>query len=181
MSDREKNFTGPVIAAVGAVVFRGDEVLVIRRGRAPLKGQWSIPGGKVEYGERLHDALAREVREETGVEIRVLGLLDVFESLPSSSQDRGPADEAAPAEDAATRLSASENKTAPHYVMIDYAAEWIAGEPRPGDDAETAEFVSLEEAERRIAWDTTRRAVARAAEWRRQNPGKGRAQGPTLS
>ena len=137
MSGREKIFT-----SVGAVVFRGDEALVIRRGREPLKGQWSIPGGKVDYGEPLKEAVAREVREETGVEIRVLGLLDVFESLP-----------AAPG--------------APHYVMVDYAAEWVSGEPRPGDDADAAEFVSLEEAGRRIAWDTTRRAVERASAWRK--------------
>ncbi len=137
MTGRENIFT-----SVGAVVFRGEEVLVIRRGRAPLKGQWSIPGGKLDYGERLHEALAREVREETGVEIRVLGLLDVFESLPAAPGDG-------------------------HYVMVDFAAEWVSGEPRAGDDAEAAEFVSLEEAERRIAWDTTRRAVASAAEWRR--------------
>ncbi len=136
MTGRENIFT-----SVGAVVFRGDEALVIRRGREPLKGQWSIPGGKVDYGERLHDAVAREVREETGVEIRVLGLLDVFESLPAA-------------------------EGAPHYVMVDFVAEWVSGEPRPGDDAEAAEFVPLKEAQARISWDTTRRAMERAAQWR---------------
>lgn len=136
MTGREKIF-----ASVGAVVFRGDEALVIRRGREPLKGQWSIPGGKIEYGEPLHDAVAREVREETGVEIRVLGLLDVFESLPAADG-------------------------APHYVMIDYVAEWVSGAPRPGDDADAAEFVPFEEAKTRISWDTTRRAMDRAAQWR---------------
>lgn len=138
MSGREKIFAG-----VGAVVFRGDDVLVIRRGKAPFKGQWSIPGGGLDYGERLADAVMREVREETGVEIRILGLLDVFEALPAET---GHA----------------------HVLMIDYVAEWVSGEPRAGDDAEAAEFVSLEEAERRISWDTTRRAIARAAEWRRE-------------
>ena len=141
MSHREKIFTPPVITAVGAVVFRGDEALIIRRGREPLKGQWSIPGGKVQYGEKLQDAVSREVREETGIEIKVLGLLDVFESLPPSPE-------------------------APHYVMIDYVAEWVAGEPLAGDDAAEAEFVSLEQAKARIAWDTTRQAMARAVEWR---------------
>ncbi|WP_375206561.1 NUDIX hydrolase [Hyphococcus sp.] len=140
MTGRENIFTSAIIS-VGAVVFRGEEVLVIRRGREPLKGQWSIPGGKVDYGERLHDAVAREVREETGIEIKVLGLLDVFESLP-------------------------EAEGAPHYVMVDFVAEWVSGEPRPDDDADAAEFVPFAEAEARIAWDTTRRAMARAAEWR---------------
>ncbi|WP_428408583.1 NUDIX hydrolase [Hyphococcus sp.] len=136
MTGRENIFT-----SVGAVVFKGEEALVIRRGREPLKGQWSIPGGKVDYGERLHDAVAREVREETGVEIEILGLLDVFESLPAA-------------------------EGAPHYVMVDFIAEWVSGEPRPGDDAEAAEFVPLAEARARIAWDTTRRAMERAAQWR---------------
>ncbi len=140
MSSRENIFTSAIIS-VGAVVFRGDEALVIRRGREPLKGQWSIPGGKVDYGERLHDAVAREVREETGIEIRVLGLLDVFESLPAG-------------------------EGAPHYVMIDYVAEWVSGEPVAGDDADEAEFVPFAEAKARISWDTTRRAMDRAAQWR---------------
>ena len=138
MTDREK-----IVAGVGAVVFRGGDVLVIRRGKPPFKGQWSIPGGKLDYGERLTDALAREVREETGVEIRVLGLLDVFEALPEASGN--------------------------HYLMIDYVAEWVSGEPVAGDDAEDAVFVSFEEAGRRIAWDTTRRAIAAAEKWRREN------------
>jgi 8-oxo-dGTP diphosphatase len=142
MSGREKIFAGPVKAGVGAVVFRGPDVLVIRRGKEPFKGQWSIPGGGLEYGENLADAVMREVREETGVEISILGLLDVFEALPAETG-------------------------AAHMLMIDYVAEWVSGEPRAGDDAEAAEFVSLEEAERRISWDTTRRAIARAAEWRR--------------
>lgn len=148
MTGREKNLERPlrgepVRVGVGAVVFRGDAVLVIRRGKPPFKGQWSIPGGGLDHGEKLTDAVAREVREETGVEVRILGLLDVFEALPAQT---GQA----------------------HVIMIDYVADWISGEPEAGDDAEAAEFVSLEEAERRIAWDTTRRAVARAADWRRR-------------
>lgn len=172
MTGRENNFAGPMAgpikAGVGAVVFRGPDVLVIRRGKEPFKGQWSIPGGGLDYGERLTEAVTREVREETGVEIRLLGLLDVFEALPHETQGRdgGPADAAAPAEDAAKRLSASVKS--PHILMIDYVAEWVAGEPRPGDDADAAEFVSLAEAARRISWDVTRRAIARATEWRRE-------------
>ncbi|GJL91090.1 NUDIX hydrolase [Hyphococcus sp.] len=126
---------------VGAVVFRGDDVLLIKRGKTPFKGQWSIPGGGLEYGERLKDAVIREVREETGIEIRVLGLLDAFDGLPAETGH-------------------------PHVVMIDYVADWVSGDPVAGDDAAEAEFVSLEEAKSRLAWDVTRQAVARAAEWR---------------
>ncbi|MGF1544206.1 MAG: NUDIX hydrolase [Parvularculaceae bacterium] len=127
---------------VGTVVFRGDEVLLVRRARPPLMGQWSIPGGKVEYGERLEAAALREVREETGVEARVFAEIGVFEAVPDAS------------------------RSAPHFVMIDFAAEWIAGETRAGDDAAEAEFASLETAVARLAWDQTRRALDRALEAR---------------
>ena len=126
---------------VGAVVFRDGDVLLIKRGKPPFEGQWSIPGGGLEHGERLTGAVIREVREETGVEIRILGLLDVFEGLPDETGH-------------------------PHVVMIDYVAEWVSGDPIAGDDALEAEFVSLEEARSRLAWDLTRRAVAQAAAWR---------------
>lgn len=133
------------ILGVGAVVFKGDEVLVIRRGKAPLKGQWSIPGGKVEYRERLRDAAAREVREETGLEVEIGALIDVFEAPPESER---------------------ECDGARHYVMVDFIAEWVSGEPVPGDDAAEAEFVSVEEALKRLSWDETRRALATALEIR---------------
>lgn len=128
-----------IIPGVGAVVFRGNDVLLIRRGMPPFKGQWSIPGGRVEYGERLEEAAAREVREETAVDIRILGLLGVYDSLPRQDQPH-------------------------HYLLIDYVAEWVAGEPRAGDDAEAAEFVPLEDALARVSWDTTRGALRKAAE-----------------
>lgn len=128
---------------VGAVVFRGDDILVIKRGKPPFEGQWSIPGGGLEYGEALQDAVIREVREETGLEIEVLGLLNIYEALPN------------------------ETGFAAHTIMIDYAAEWASGEPVAGDDAMEAEFVSMDEAISRLSWDVTRRAVREAAEKRR--------------
>ncbi len=121
--------------AVGAVIFRDQEVLLIKRGRAPFKGHWSIPGGKITFGETIHAALHREVLEETGVKIDILGLIDVFESVPQSEAE------------------------AHHYVMMDYACRYAGGEVQAGDDAEMAEFVSLPEAMARLAWDETRRAV----------------------
>ncbi|MEO1253155.1 MAG: NUDIX hydrolase [Pseudomonadota bacterium] len=127
-----------IAVGVGAVVFRKNEVLLVKRGKAPLLGQWSIPGGGLHHGERLEDAVAREVREETTIEIRVIGLINVFEALPySASGER-------------------------HYLMIDYAAEWVAGEPVAGDDAAEAEFVSIDEAKTRLEWDETRKALEMA-------------------
>ncbi|MGE0183655.1 MAG: NUDIX hydrolase [Parvularculaceae bacterium] len=127
---------------IGAVVFRGDDVLIIRRGKPPFMGQWSIPGGSLHYGEKLEDAVRREVREETAIEIRIGGLIGVFEATPD--------------------LTGGDL----HVVMADYWADWLAGEPVAGDDAAAAEFVSCDEALARVSWDETRRAVASALKLR---------------
>ncbi len=129
---------------VGAVVFRGADVLLIKRGKAPFKGQWSIPGGGLDYGEAVRDGLLREIREETAVEVTILNLLDVFEALPR----------------------AEAGDFAQHVVLIDYVCEWQAGEPVAGDDAVEAEFVPVETALERLSWDKTREAIHRACEIR---------------
>ncbi|MEK7266306.1 MAG: NUDIX domain-containing protein, partial [Pseudomonadota bacterium] len=67
---------------VGAVVFKGRDVLLIKRGKPPFMGRWSIPGGGLRHGERLEDAARREVMEETGVSIAICGLIGAFEALP---------------------------------------------------------------------------------------------------
>ena len=130
-----------IAIGVGAVVFRGDEVLVIKRGKPPFEGHWSIPGGKLKPGENVKDAVAREVREETSLEIEILALLDVFD---------------APSGDESGRYAAQ-------MVIIDYVAEWVSGEPVAGDDAREAEFVTMEEAAARLSWDVTREAIRKAA------------------
>lgn len=131
---------------VGAVVFRNEEVLVIKRGKAPLEGHWSIPGGGLEHGETVKDAVRREVREETGLEVALIALLDVFDALPQET----------------------DGVFSRHTVIIDYVAEWVSGEPVAGDDAAEAEFVSVDEAISRLSWDVTRQAVRRAMEIRKR-------------
>jgi 8-oxo-dGTP diphosphatase len=100
------------------VCWRGDEVLLIRRGRAPRLGEWSIPGGKIHRGETLHDAALRELHEETGVRAKIGELLAVYEIIEPQF----------------------------HYVLIDYRAEWLSGEPFAGDDADEARFMPFDEA-----------------------------------
>ena len=104
--------------AVGAVVRRGDDVLLIRRARGTAVGQWSIPGGRVEFGEGLKAALAREVQEETGLDVKVGRFLGWAERM---GDDPGPY----------------------HYVILDFAAEPIdpAAVPRAGDDADDVAWV----------------------------------------
>ena len=144
MSDGDKTIT----VGVGAVVFKGDEILLIRRGKPPFKGQWSIPGGALDHGEKIEDAVRREVLEETGVEIAIGGLIGVFEALPA------------------------ETGSARHVVMVDYWAEWKKGAPVAGDDALDAEFAPIEEALSRLSWDETRRAVADALKLRNRDTGR---------
>lgn len=122
--------------SVGIVVWRSDEVLLIKRGRAPYKDMWSIPGGSVEYGETLQHAALRELSEETGVCAQIIGLIDVFESIAEAG----------------------------HYVMVDYAARWTGGEPVAGDDAAEAGFFPLDDALALLSWDMTRGALRRSLE-----------------
>ncbi len=124
------------VPCAGVVCLRGDEVLLIRRGQPPRAGEWSIPGGRMELGEGVAQAALRELEEETGVTAAILGLIDVIDH-------------------------ASEVRQA---VLIDYAARWVSGQPRAGDDALEARFVSLAEAMRLVAWSETRRVIAAAVE-----------------
>ena len=127
--------TSTPVPAVGVICLRGDQVLLIRRGAEPRLGEWSLPGGRIEYGERAADAALRELREGTGVEAEITGLVDVVDGLFPPR----------------------------HYVLIDYAARWLSGEPRAGDDAAEAAFFPLERALDLVAWEETRRVISRTA------------------
>lgn len=131
------------IAAVGVVCLRGDDVLLVRRGKPPLDGRWSIPGGRIEWGERAVDAALRELREETNVSAELVGLVDVVDAVMTRS-----------APDSAPPWG--------HYVLIDYAARWTGGEPSAGDDAAEARFFSPAEVETLGLWDETLRVILTA-------------------
>ena len=113
----------PVIA-VGAVVVHKNRILLIRRGKEPAKGEWAIPGGRVELGETMREAVAREIMEETCVSIRPGELVYFFETIQ-------------PDPDGRIRF---------HYTIFDFMAEYLAGEPNPRDDAMDARWVSAEDA-----------------------------------
>ena len=126
------------VPTVGVVCLKGDSVLLIKRGTPPRLGQWSLPGGRIEWGEAVDAAALRELREETGVEAELTGLLDVVDGVFTSRET---------------------GETTRHYVMIDYAARWTGGEPAAGDDAADARFFTLEEAMAVVEWDETRRVI----------------------
>ena len=109
-------------AAVGAVVFKDDKVLLVRRGRPPAKGQWAIPGGNVKLGETLQQAAEREILEETGIVIRAGDPVYTFDAIVRD-------------EDGAVQF---------HYVIVDLAAEYIDGSPRPGDDADEVRWLDAQ-------------------------------------
>ena len=123
--------------ALAARVGQGDEVLLIRRGTAPRLGDWSIPGGRLEWNEAVRDCALRELLEETGVRAELLGLVDVIDGFFGDER---------------------------HYVLIDYAARWIEGEPVAGDDAVGAQFVPVEEAIERVEWAATKQVIRDAWE-----------------
>lgn len=119
----------PVMGVGGVIVDRGRTVL-IRRGTEPLLGQWSIPGGSVEIGETLEEAVRRELREETGLDVRVLELIELFDRIylengAASAQDK--------------------KKPRYHYVIADYLCELVGGEPRAGSDVTDLAFAREDE------------------------------------
>ena len=117
------------------VCLRGGEVLLIRRGKPPRLGEWSIPGGRMELGETAAQAALRELAEETGVSGEMLGLVDVVDYLGGEIQ----------------------------MVLIDFAVRWTGGEPVAGDDAAEAGFFPLEQALTMVSWSETRRIIGEAA------------------
>lgn len=130
------------IVAVGAVVWRGPEqLLLVRRGQPPRSGEWSIPGGGVEIGETVQEALSRELHEETGVTASIGALVDVVDFV-----DRTEA-----------------GSVRAHFVLIDFSARWVAGEGCPGSDVVECGWFAPQEALARIAWEETRRIVRLSA------------------
>ncbi len=109
--------------AVGAIVFKDNRVLLVRRGKPPAENLWAIPGGRVEIGETLQEAAEREILEETGIAIRALVPMYTFDVIEWDSRGR-------------VRF---------HYVIVDLTADYIRGEPRAGDDASAARWVSSDE------------------------------------
>lgn len=111
------------ILGIGALIFKGKRILLAQRGKQPLMGWWSLPGGVLETGESLMDGIRREVREETGLEVKPLEIATVFERIIADVQGRAEY----------------------HYVLIDYVCRVTGGEARPASDVSALAWVTEDE------------------------------------
>ena len=128
------------IVGVGAIVLDGDRVLLVKRAHEPLKGEWSVPGGAVEVGETLEDAIRREVREETCLDIEVGPIVDVLDRIRHDPEGRVEF----------------------HYVLVDFACTQVGGTLRCGSDADETTWAARAELDRYGVADATIRVIDKA-------------------
>ena len=119
------------INCTGIVCFKDDEVLLIKRGNPPLKGEWSIPGGKIEFGESEIDAALRELSEETGIKATIEKKINQVEV----------------------------NFEGFNYILHNYKAVWVSGKPIPGSDALDAKFIKLNKLNKYKLWKKTQETI----------------------
>ena len=125
---------------VGVVVLKDDSVLLIRRGKPPRQGEWSLPGGSQHLGEKVEETAAREVREETGIEIEEPRFLEVIDAI----------------------IPDKEGRVRFHYTLVDFYARWRSGDPQAKDDAAEAVWVPLADLASRGMWEKTREIIGKA-------------------
>lgn len=119
------------IPAVGVICFKGDQVLLIRRGKPPREGEWSLPGGRVEPGESFEQCALRELLEETNVRAKLLKKVAEIDG----------------------------NFGTHHYMLHDYLAEWESGDVRAGDDAAEAKWVAMSSLSEISMWSKTHQVI----------------------
>ena len=136
-----REYPASPIAGVAATVFRGSEVLLVRRGNEPSKGMLGIPGGVVELGETAEDAVVREVEEEIGIRVKPLRVLDVLDSIVRDDEGR-------------IRF---------HYILIEFLCEPIGGELKASSDVSDAFWAPLESLEELNVMPRTKAFIERTA------------------
>jgi len=142
--DEDREYPRHPLVGVGAILLKGDKVLLVKRGREPSKGLWSIPGGLVELGEGVRDAVVREVREETGLRIVPGELFDVVDAIHRDEQGQ-------------VRF---------HYVIVDFLAESEEKQPAPGTDVDDARWTPIDDLAK-LAMTTSAKAAIKKALKRR--------------
>jgi 8-oxo-dGTP diphosphatase len=125
---------------VGALIFEGDSILLVERAGEPLKGYWSLPGGLIETGELIEDAVRREVHEETGLLVELLSRFDIFERIMRDAEGRAEY----------------------HYVLVDYICRVVGGAPCAGDDVSRLKWVKRPDLGNYKLTEGTLQAIERA-------------------
>lgn len=119
INDESRRYPKRPFLGVGALIFEDGNILLVERGKEPLKGYWSIPGGIVETGEMLAEGIRREVLEETGLDVEPLSIFEIFERI----------------------IPDADGKPKYHYVLIDYLCRRLSGDPAPASDASRVAWV----------------------------------------
>jgi len=130
------------LVGVGGVVISNGRALLVKRGGPPLEGQWSIPGGMLEVGETLLEGVRRELLEETGINVRVGELIEVFERINRDG----------------------DGKARYHFVVLDYLCKAANGEARAGSDVTTVAWAKPEELASYALTETATRVILKAFE-----------------
>ena len=123
MNKEKREYPDRPFVGVGVIVFRDQEVLLVKRNKDPNKGHWSIPGGRQMLGETVTEAAQRELLEETGIKVDPLLLVDVVDAI----------------------IPDAEGKIKYHYTLVDYMGHWYSGDSRAGDDAQEVRWAHLNE------------------------------------
>lgn len=148
MARNSRRYPKHPLIGVGAIILRRDRVLMAQRGNAPLKGWWSLPGGLLEIGESLAAGVCREVREETGLEVRPLRVFEIFERIMRDA--KGAAEY--------------------HYVLMDYLCRVTGGTLQAGDDAAAVEWVRRRDLPKLKITEGTLAVIERAFEDEKKGP-----------
>jgi 8-oxo-dGTP diphosphatase len=135
------------LVGIGGVIIEDGRALLIRRGSEPLRGEWSIPGGTLELGESLEEGVAREMLEETGIVVRVIELIEVFDRIYN---------------DAGNIAERAHRNPRFHYVIVDYLCERVSGEPRAGSDVTDVAFAREDEFAKFHLTETATRILKKA-------------------
>ena len=133
----KRDYPQSPLVGVGIICFNGQDVLLIKRGKPPRVGSWSLPGGRQKLGETVRDCALRELAEETGVEAVVGALVDVVDSMTRDG----------------------EGALQYHYTLVDFRADWIAGQPRAGGDAVDARWFTAAQLAQLDLWAETVRVI----------------------
>ncbi len=133
----KRDYPEAPLVGVGIICLRGEDVLMIMRGKPPRAGAWSLPGGRQKLGETVRECALRELVQETGVQARIGPLVDVVDSMTRD-------------EDGGLQF---------HYTLVDFRADWISGDPRAGGDAADARWFAPADLAKLDLWEETRRVI----------------------